>query len=45
MHVKSEELERAKCAIEDLEKAISNKTFEWERIQQNDRTTAKSKHD
>lgn len=36
-------MERAKCAIEDLEKSISNKTFEWEKIQQNDRSLAKNK--
>lgn len=45
IHSKSEELERAKCVIEDLEKTISNKLFEWEKVQQSDRAAAKTKQD
>ena len=29
LHLKHEELDRAKYVIEDLEKAMSNKMFEW----------------
>ena len=31
--------------IEDLEKAMSNKMFEWEKVQQGDRAAAKAKQD
>lgn len=31
--------------IEDLEKTISNKIFEWEKIQQSDKSAAKLKQD
>jgi hypothetical protein len=45
LHLKNEELDRAKFVIEDLEKAISNKMFEWEKIQQGDKVAAKAKQE
>lgn len=45
LHSKIEELERAKCTIEDIEKNLTNKTFEWEKIQQGDRLLSKSKQE
>jgi hypothetical protein len=40
-----EELERAKCNIDDLDKSITNKTFEWEKVLQGERNAAISKQD
>ena len=34
-----------KCDVDDLEKAMSNKNYEWERLQQTDRNAFQAKQD
>lgn len=45
LHNKNEELERAKCNIDDLDKSLSNKTFEWEKVLQSERNAAKARQE
>lgn len=38
-------MERAKCNIDDLDKSLSNKTFEWEKVLQSERNAAKARQE